>query len=306
MNVDKKIRINPITGLPRPPLLVRWTADVARFTGLRAYGWAIAMTFVFAAADQVTEFRFGFSRFHMAPVALLSWCRGRAAGLWMAAVCLAVWAAGEHMALNRDMSLHLWNGFVRAAYFLAAAFILSSLRQALNEETSLARTDFLTGVANRRFFTELASTEIRRARRYGSPFIVSYLDIDGFKKVNDRFGHDHGDALLRLVAQTISGNIREADTVARLGGDEFSILMPETEGRHARDVMEKLQARLEEAMSEQKWPVTFSIGTVSYPTPPASVDEMIKTADQLMYTVKQKGKNSIGFAVAGSATRRRD
>ena len=262
------------------------------------------MTAVIAFADHLTAYRMGLSRFHLLAVAFIAWSRGRGPGIAMAGLTLAIWTVGERIkAPWLTFHLPMWNAAVRTTFFLAAVFVLSALREALEEEKTLARTDFLTGVANRRFFVELASAEIKRARRYRRPFIVSYLDIDDFKAINDRFGHNQGDALLRQVAQTIQRSLREVDIVARLGGDEFAIMLPETDGVHANEIMRKIQARLTATMAEMKWPVTFSIGTVTYAAPPVSVDEMIKTADNLMYNVKHKGKNRIEYAVAGTPTR---
>jgi diguanylate cyclase (GGDEF)-like protein len=192
-----------------------------------------------------------------------------------------------------------WNAAVRTGFFLLGVYLLSALHTAWLDEKQLARTDFLTGVANRRYFFELANSEIKRAQRYLQSFVISYVDVDDFKAVNDRFGHNQGDALLRLAAQTVKSSIRGVDIVARLGGDEFAVLLPETGHASAAEVMQRVRANLMNAMTQNKWPVTFSIGTVTYLYPPVSVDEMIKTADSIMYAVKQTGKNTIKYEVLG-------
>jgi diguanylate cyclase (GGDEF)-like protein len=295
------VDLNPATGLPYPPLLVRVSQQLAQLTHVRTLYWSLLMAGAIAYADYATGYAMGLSRFHLVPVGLIAWSWGRGPGIAMAGLSLAAWTVGERMkAPWLYMYLPVWNAAVRTVFFLAAVFALSALRQAVEQEKLAARTDFLTGVANRRYFVELASAEIRRARRYGRPFIVSYLDIDGFKAINDRFGHNQGDALLRLVAQTIRKSLREVDLVARLGGDEFAVLFPETDGVHAVEILKKVQARLTTAMDEMKWPVTFSIGTVAYKAPPVTVDEMIKTADNLMYSVKRGGKGRMDFAIAGT------
>jgi len=121
-----------------------------------------------------------------------------------------------------------WNMSVRLGTFLIITFLLSTLKSALEHEKELARTDSLTGIANRRYFIELANMEINRACRYKHPFTIVHIDLDNLKAVNDRFGHSTGDTVLRLVVNTIQNNIRATDIVARLGGDEFVILLPET------------------------------------------------------------------------------
>jgi diguanylate cyclase (GGDEF)-like protein len=138
--------------------------------------------------------------------------------------------------------------------------------------------------------------EITRARRYNRPLTLLYIDLDNFKQVNDAFGHETGDELLVEVAATIRCNVRATDLVARLGGDEFALLLTETNREAGLVVTNKLRETLLRAMQERNWPVTFSIGVVSFTVPPASVEEMVKQADEVMYSVKQRGKNSIAAA----------
>lgn len=112
-------------------------------------------------------------------------------------------------------------------------------------------------------------------------------------KVNDSFGHQAGDDLLCLVAEIIRRNLRATDLAARFGGDEFAVLLPETGADAARAVVQRLQGQLLGAVRTREWPVTFSIGVVTFNDAPEAVDEMVKRADNLMYAVKQSGKNSI-------------
>jgi len=175
------------------------------------------------------------------------------------------------------------------------------LKLALKREKDDARADFLTHVANRRAFYEAASTESTRARRYHRPLTLLYIDLDNFKQVNDSLGHDVGDELLVHVATTLRSNVRTTDVVARLGGDEFTLLLPETDHNAASVVAEKLRTRLLDSMQAKKWPVTFSIGLASFAPPPASVDEMIKRADEAMYSAKLRGKNSVVSALVATA-----
>ena len=123
------------------------------------------------------------------------------------------------------------------------------------------------------------------------PISVLYLDIDNFKHINDRYGHQVGDQLLRLVAKTIKDHIGSVDVTARFGGDEFGILLAETRPEAAALVAGKLKERLEKLAQQNRWPVTFSTGVVTFERIPASVDEMIDAADSQMYLAKQNGKN---------------
>lgn len=167
----------------------------------------------------------------------------------------------------------------------------------LNTEKKLARCDPLTMVANRRAFFEFAENEIRRAQRYHCVFSIAYIDLDNFKYVNDTFGHNAGDEVLRIVSKVLQNNLREVDFVARLSGDEFAIILPETRPQEAKIAILRIHKLLLYAMQKKEYPVTFSIGTVTFSVPPKNPDVMIKIADEVMYSVKRSGKNSVEFAV---------
>ncbi len=141
--------------------------------------------------------------------------------------------------------------------------------------------------------------EINRARRYDRPFTVVCIDLDNFKTVNDCFGHSTGDMILRSVARTLQENIRVTDTLARLGGDEFAILLPETGRSVAETILRKVRKINLDIMRRHGWPVTLSIGVVTFARPPSTVDETLRKADQLMYAAKNSGKNSIRYEICG-------
>lgn len=248
--------------------------------------------------DGVTGPDYSFSAFYLVPVVLTAWYAGRGAAIFIAISSAAAWLAADIASKTyyEDSLALLWNDIMELSLFLFAAFVISALKGRLDCEEELSRTDQLTGIANRRCFGELADAEIRRSRRYKDPFTVIYLDIDNFKTVNDTLGHSEGDLLLRQVAATITLSIRESDTVARLGGDEFGLLMPETGAEAAVTVATHLFASLK-ADVEQHWPVTFSIGMVTYRIAPENTNEMIRIADQLMYEVKNAGKDELRHLV---------
>jgi diguanylate cyclase (GGDEF)-like protein len=162
----------------------------------------------------------------------------------------------------------------------------------LKREEELSSHDFLTGAVNSRYFFELAQREIRRMSREKRAFTLAYIDVDDFKTVNDSGGHRAGDILLRSIAVTIKRSVREIDIVGRLGGDEFAVLMPLTAHEGAQLTISRMRKKLEEAMSQQRFGVTFSIGAVTFLHPPATVDEVVGLADNQMYEVKRSGKNS--------------
>ena len=169
----------------------------------------------------------------------------------------------------------------------------SLIKSKLAQEEALADTDYLTGLKNSRSFYEHVEKEAVRSRRYGRPFTMAYLDLDNFKFINDTMGHDTGDEVLRSVAAIIKDNLRQSDVSSRLGGDEFAVLFPETNYNAAEAIIKNLVPLLSGSMTSNSWPVSFSIGAVSFVTTMSTVREMIKTVDDVMYEVKKSGKNNI-------------
>ena len=175
-------------------------------------------------------------------------------------------------------------------------------RQRKRAEERLAQMAFydpLTGLANRSKFEEAAGQALARARRRNTRLACMFIDLDGFKGINDRLGHHAGDALLRDVAARMRHVFREYDTIARLGGDEFAILLTDID-KHS-DV-NHIAARLCEALSEpaefddQELFVTASVGVSIYPEVAESVSELLRCADEAMYDSKRAGKNRVSFA----------
>ncbi len=238
--------------------------------------------------------------FYAVPVFVASWYAGRAAGVTACAASGLSWFLVAHATAEHYASpfIAYWNAFVRVSFIFMLAHLVAAFRRSLKQERELARTDYLTGAFNGRSFAEAAEAELERARRHGHPFSVAFMDVDDFKLVNDRLGHSAGDRLLRLVADTVRANVRAVDVVARLGGDEFAVLMPETDDRSAQVVLRRVRRQLKEAAQREGWPVTFSAGLITWVEPPAGVDEMLRAADELMYTAKRHGKNSVRHAVS--------
>lgn len=176
-----------------------------------------------------------------------------------------------------------------------------ALKKALAKARKLARTDDLTGVANKRAFNEAVSAEIRRSSRYQRTFTVAFLDVDDFKQVNDRYGHGVGDAILKTISNSIKASLRSADIVARLGGDEFGVLLPETGEEAAQAAIKKIQDNLTAATHEKGIPITLSIGAVICPNPKCGVDDLIRAADSQMYSAKFDRKGSVKFGMLEGA-----
>ena len=246
------------------------------------------------------DFYFGpkitLSLFYLIPVFITTWFINKTNGLIISALSALIWFFidfyWKHFFLSKYLIIY-WDIIVRFIFFFIIVNILSFLKETLEKSKNNARYDFLTGAINARYFYELAQTEINRANRYNSIFSFAYIDLDNFKYLNDTFGHPVGDALLRVVADIIKENLRKTDIVARLGGDEFAILLPEANYEQSNMVIKKLTREIKNEMEKYNWPITFSIGLVTFKKIPISADEMIKIADDMMYKAKKSGKNLI-------------
>ena len=273
---------------------------VGRFSKVTIITAGLLLVALLGVANYLSGPDVSFLIFYTAPIFLAAWYVGRGAGLLMCAASALSWllaASGTFDHYASPLMLY-WNVAVRLGFMLILSHIASAFKKSLEQEREMARTDFLTGAFNGRHFDGLAAAEISRARRHNHPFTVAYMDVDDFKLVNDRHGHSAGDRLLRVVAETIRRNVRVVDSVARLGGDEFAVLMPETGAEAAEVVVRRVRRRLLEAARAEGWPVTFSVGVVTWDTPPDSVDELLRAADEQMYTAKRLGKNAVRHKVS--------
>lgn len=166
-------------------------------------------------------------------------------------------------------------------------------RKRLEQELRrLAVTDPLTGAFNRRYLRQALETETSRARRYARPLSLIMFDIDHFKRINDRFGHDRGDAVLKGVAALARERLRHSDMLVRWGGEEFMILATETALPQAVALAETLRAALRQSPIAGIGPVTASFGVAEY-RPDETVEQWLKRVDELVYQVKREGRDHI-------------
>lgn len=297
------------SGTP-PPLPMRGAEPsaprAARAPLLSPLGWvlsALGAILCVGLVDEVTGTDVSLILFYLVPVGLGTWFVNRRAGILLSVVAAAVSFAANGLyrleAGDREVHVALlgWNGLVQVGTSVALVVMLAALRERLEREELLARTDALTQIANRRAFFEAASLELERSRRHRRPITMAYVDVDDFKNVNDQLGHAQGDALLVAVGRTLREATRAVDTVARLGGDEFGLLLPETGASDAEPLLARLRAAILAAMVRGGWSVGVSIGAASFGTAPGSVDEMMARADELMYAAKREQKGSIRLGV---------
>ena len=163
----------------------------------------------------------------------------------------------------------------------------------LNEQLEyISSHDALTGLLNRRKIAEKLHEEFERAKRYETPFSLIFFDVDHFKQINDRYGHDIGDEVLKAIADIISRHTRETDYFGRWGGEEFLIVVPQTDGKGAIELAEHLRKMIEKATFSDRVKATISIGVLTF-NGHSSIKEMLSEVDQKLYKAKKKGRNRV-------------
>lgn len=180
------------------------------------------------------------------------------------------------------------------------------LREAQERASEMATHDFLTGLPNRALLEDRLTHEIQTSIRQHRQFAVMFLDLDGFKNVNDSLGHQAGDTVLSSVARRLTDVVRATDTVSRVGGDEFLVVVPEIDGFDesglvARKVLE-VMVREPFVVGEHSLTLTFSIGIAIYPDHGSNIDELISHADRALYDAKRAGKNRFAFFASGAGS----
>jgi diguanylate cyclase (GGDEF)-like protein len=171
------------------------------------------------------------------------------------------------------------------------------LRESLRDQSI---RDPLTGLFNRRFMQESLDRELQRARRKGRPLAVIFIDIDHFKRFNDVFGHDAGDAVLRAFAQLMTSFFRGDDVICRYGGEEFALILPESNEQDAALRMSQFGARVkgmvvvhEDKPLDQ---ISVSVGIAAFPEHGPSIETLLRAADQALYVSKREGRDRISIA----------
>ena len=292
--------VNPILARKNSPPSAR--AEVQPTILTLASGFLMLLAVV--SADVQLGSRFGMLLFYLAPIAWLAWQVGQGAALFMAvAATLARFGVKITEAINAgaiDPEL-IWSVSSELIFFLIFAGLLLKVRHQLNAERALARCDGLTGLSNARAFEMAMLAERERLVRYNRVVSLIYFDLDNFKEVNDRYGHAAGDELLKMVGAIVSSGIRQVDSGARLGGDEFALILPETAATGAAMVAHRISENIVDAARERRWPVTCSMGCVTFESAPPTVEAMTKTADAAMYRAKHGGKNRIETQVWDAA-----
>jgi diguanylate cyclase (GGDEF)-like protein len=200
-------------------------------------------------------------------------------------------AIGTLCVMDREARLPDQDRMASLGAVARSATITLEWRRAQRQMERLALSDALTGLMNRPAFLQALRQAVARQRRDRDPFSLLCFDLDGLKRVNDVHGHATGDRALVEVARLVLLHTRVGDVGARLGGDEFAVLLQGGDGAEAALVADRLRRVVKQAMDARGWPITISIGAVSFLTPPEDEDEALAMADELMSSAKRSGPN---------------
>lgn len=254
----------------------------------------LLLVFLIGLLDYLIVIDLSLSICYLIPIAIATRYVGKKTGILLSILSALLWYLAEATAKAHLYYLILiWNTLVRLTVFLIIVHLLSALNKAYQKEQRMARIDELTKICNRRYFLDILQTETKRAIRYKRYLTLAYFDVDNFKFVNDRYGHQQGDRLLYLIANTVENTIRETDVVARMGGDEFALLLPEINYKSAHLALQRIQNQLVNAVKNQNFEVGFSIGAVTFVYFPDTTSKMLEQVDFLMYQVKNQGKSGL-------------
>jgi len=255
----------------------------------------VAATLALGAIDYSVGPDLSFTVFYLLPIAATSWYGKGRSGAFVCALAAAIAGGADFLTHAEPLPswVAAWNTGVRFTSFLVVAALVTWLRDAKETQRAVSHSDPLTGLANTRAFLDRLREEIARALRYGRVFTLVYFDLDRFKEVNDTLGHAEGDEVLTRIGAIMKETLRSSDLPARLGGDEFGIILAETPYAQGERALEHLREAVLEAMRSEGWPVTLSMGAVTFESPVATADDAVRIADGLMYAVKAAGGDGV-------------
>lgn len=248
-----------------------------------------------ATADFNSPRYITFGTFYLVLIAYTSWVLGRRAGWAIAALAisasLTINGFGSFVALAHGSARYVaigWNLAMRLLSSGAVVELVLSFRRSFEHEKAASETDSLTGIPNRRSFMSSLVSGLASVRANGKVGVVAYIDLDGFKPINDRYGHAAGDDVLNRFAKILTTNIRSTDAAGRMGGDEFALFLTVPTAAIAQRATLGLQRRLDEGLKEMPYDsLSCSIGAVIVSSEfEGSTDSLLKRADELMYEAK--------------------
>lgn len=279
--------------------------QVACWLNRRSYAQAwclvVATVAIVSALDFATyDFELCIATLYIVPIALACWMFGpRESITTTIAVTLIAFTKYPLMHPDPNFFTTLWNGISRSMAFATLAAIVLSFRRSYDYVQFIANRDRMTGTLNKEAFDDEAKRRLDMARLTSSPILLAFLDLDGFKGVNDAHGHDAGDDVLRQFSDGAARELRRNDCFGRVGGDEFAMVLSVDSVVEAYDLAEDLHRRFTAVLETSGYPVTCSMGALIVPAGDShNRRELMREADRLMYAAKNSGKNAVRIATA--------
>jgi diguanylate cyclase (GGDEF)-like protein len=281
-------------------LLIKGASATERWRPATQWSVAFASLAFICALDLASGTQASLIFLYLLVAGLAAWSFGERRGLAFGLLVAMSGAAVRHFQTSLPAAhmlapgTELWNLLARMLTASLVVVLVSGMRMALQIERWRASTDGLTGVLNKASFQERMTRAIARMRGTDRAFILCYMDLDGFKQVNDRHGHSAGDDILRIFANAAVDAIREDDLFARIGGDEFVALLSIPSTEHGDHVATLVHRRLSAILARTGLPVSCSIGAlVATANQLDPLEAAVQLADSLMYEVKRSGKAAL-------------
>ncbi|AFM11836.1 GGDEF domain-containing protein [Turneriella parva] len=256
---------------------------------------ALALWVAISAIDNQVTYEIGLSIFYLIPISFAVYRLGFAAGLTVSVLSSLSWYFNDlgtgHTYSNPLMPL--WNALMRYGYFVLHSYFLSRYSLLLKKSQQQAYTDSLTNARNSRYLIEQIRRDHDHAAAQNKPLTLAYIDLDNFKAVNDTKGHAEGDLVLQTLANCTMALMGEKDTFGRMGGDEFVLILPGYTFDEANTLLTRLRSAVHAEFAAHNWPVSLSVGAITYTELGRLADRLLQDVDSLMYAVKKSGKDAL-------------
>lgn len=251
------------------------------------------MIAVWGVIDLATGYEYSFAVFYLIPVSIAAWYDNKYMTTVTIVLSALTWLYADYEAGHHYSSsiIPFWNTCARLGFFSIFASLLFKIKKNLAEMTLMAMRDSLTSLKNTRAFNVEYQTLKRRQPKKDQTLAVGLIDLDGFKSVNDTYGHSKGDDVLVEFAQVLKQSVRMNDVVARMGGDEFVVILQDTNSQGIEEYAKRLRNQFLLSGLKQRYGIDFSMGIRIYTELPDNLDEATRQADQLMYQSKARGKS---------------
>ena len=262
---------------------------------IMVYPGTTLLVVLLGLADYYSGYDVSFLIFYLLPVTIAVYFSNMRFGLFISLLCSVISYYADVYAGHPYSSsvIPIWNAAMRFGYYCLHMYLLNYILQLYEKAHKDSLIDSLTGAVNTRYFNLLFDRELSKAERSKNQLTLAFLDLDNFKAVNDTFGHAAGDDLLQRISGMFIESIRPSDIFARMGGDEFIVLISETDFPSSEKILNRMKKVIDSECARKGWPVTMSVGAITFSGVGKSREALVQRADQLMYQVKKDGKNRV-------------